>query len=211
MRQVNNFGNQELTLRLFVPNGPDTSPAALAAGQTRGGYELQIRLQETDEIGGSVIRYADIRYATVGIEAIGLPAHSPLAGEVFNPGGTLDLGGMANTDRGEISVGGTANGTADSYTFTVGRDGLQGIPGGANSDPTDNKVSTVIDVDYADGIQRPNTGAYLYHDGVLVAIGTDSNVLDDRIPPSIPNQTTDPSILPNGSFAPKIRSSARWN
>ncbi len=40
-------------------------------GRTQGGYQLQIRLQETDEIAGSTIRYADIRYATNGIEAIG--------------------------------------------------------------------------------------------------------------------------------------------
>ncbi len=182
---------------------PAQIASSLTSGITSGGYQLQIRLRETDEIGGSVIRYADIRYASIGIEAIGLPAHSPLAGELFNPGGTVDLGGFDDTDRGAVSVGGTANGTADSYTFTVGRDGLQGIPGGAGSDPIDHKVSTVIDVDYADGLQRPDTGAYLYHDGVLVAIGTNSNVLDDRVSPSIPNQTTDPSILPDGSLGPK--------
>ncbi len=113
---------------------------SVTEGQTSGSYQLQVRLQETDEIAGSTIRYADIRYATNGIEVIGLPSHSPLAGELYNPTlgpfNTVDLGSLGNSDRGAISVG--SQGfvsdqltftTTDSYTFTVSRDDLQSLPG----------------------------------------------------------------------------------
>ncbi len=193
-----------------------TDPAqimsSLEDGRTHGGYQLQIRLREADELGGSVIRYADIRYASIGIEAIGLPAHSPLAGELDNnAGGTLDLGSFANTDRGAVSVSGVADASADSYTFTVGRDKIQNRSAGTGQDTVDAKVSTVIDVDFADRLTRPNTAAFLYHDpdgtgpqaAQLVAIGTESNVLDDRVSPTIANQTTSPNELHSGSFGPK--------
>ena len=47
-------------------------------GLSRGAYQLQIRLQQLDEKPGSFIEGADIRFATNGIEVIGMPAHSPL-------------------------------------------------------------------------------------------------------------------------------------
>lgn len=183
-------------------------------GQTSGSYQLQIRLQETDEIAGTTVRYADIRYATNGIEAIGLPSHSPLAGEVINPGGgafnTVELGSLGNTDRAAISVASVGfisdqvtSTTVDSYRFTVSRDDLQNLPGAIGAAANDHKVSTVIDVDYADGIQRPNTAAYLYHDGKLVAVGTDSNISDDRVTPQIPNQLAKQDKLSTGSFGPQ--------
>ena len=46
-----------------------------------GRYELQVRLQATDEVPGTSIRFADIRYATTGIDIIGPPSESPLAGD----------------------------------------------------------------------------------------------------------------------------------
>ena len=50
-------------------------------GTTSGEYQLQLRLRQRDEKAGSTVRYADLRYATNGVEIIGLPAHSPLLGE----------------------------------------------------------------------------------------------------------------------------------
>ncbi|MBN1911069.1 MAG: VCBS repeat-containing protein [Pirellulales bacterium] len=50
-------------------------------GASSGAYELQIRLQELQEIAGSTIRNASIRYAVNGIELVGLPVHSPILGE----------------------------------------------------------------------------------------------------------------------------------
>ena len=60
----------------FAPTG-----ATLRAGLTSGEYQLQVRLKQVDEYPGSTVRFADIRYATNGIEILGLPAHSPLVGE----------------------------------------------------------------------------------------------------------------------------------
>ena len=193
---------------------PSQIISSITDGQTSGTYQLQIRLQETDEVAGSTIRYSDIRYATRGIEVIGLPAHSPLGGELFNPVtgavNTLDLGSLGNTDRGAISVAGQGFNsdqltftTTDSYIFTVSRDDLQSLPGALLADGEDHKVSTVIDVDYADGISRPDTNVYLYHDGQLVAIGTNSNISDDLVTPLIPNQDAPQDRLSGGSFGVK--------
>ena len=42
---------------------------------------MQIRLRETDEVPGSMVRNSDIRFATNGIEVLGMPGHSPLLGD----------------------------------------------------------------------------------------------------------------------------------
>ena len=52
-----------------------------AAGQTQGQYQLSLRLREADEIAGSTIQLADIRFATDAIVVSGAPLHSPLAGD----------------------------------------------------------------------------------------------------------------------------------
>ena len=66
---------------------PEVPEAVPAGGQTSGLYELRVRLRQRDEKPGSTVQYADIRYPTIGIDAIGLPSHSPLTGENGeNPG-----------------------------------------------------------------------------------------------------------------------------
>ena len=62
-------------------------------GLTSGVYQLQLRLRETDEVPGSTVQYADIRYATNGIEVFGQPTHSPLTGEAGEDGGRQRLAG----------------------------------------------------------------------------------------------------------------------
>ena len=57
-----------------------TDEERIDRGKTQGSYQLQLRLREQDEFAGSTIRHADIRFATTGIELVGLPAHSPLGG-----------------------------------------------------------------------------------------------------------------------------------
>ena len=47
-------------------------------GRTSGSYQLQVRLQADEEIPGSTIQYANISYATNGIDIRGLPSQSPL-------------------------------------------------------------------------------------------------------------------------------------
>jgi len=91
---------------------------SLTAGQTTGVYQLQVRLREENEIPGSTVQMADIRYAATGIEVTGGVNHSPLIGEAaeaVNAQGNDsndtrrtadDLGNLLASDRGTISVAG---------------------------------------------------------------------------------------------------------
>ena len=166
-------------------------------GKTEGQYQLQIRIRETNEFGGSAISLADVRYATNAIEVLGMPTHSPLVGEAVELptnnnaiGNALDLGNLLNTDRAALSVGGDLNSLLDVdwYRFQVNQVSLQ-------DSGLVQHLSAVIDVDYADGLGRANTSLWLFYDdqnglgsgtnrGVrLVAFGTDSNVADDFAAP----------------------------
>ena len=53
----------------------------LFGGLTSGQYQLQVRLQATDEVPGTSVQFADIRYADTGVRIIGPPIQSPLLGE----------------------------------------------------------------------------------------------------------------------------------
>lgn len=172
-------------------------PAAERAGLSKGNYRLQVRLQQEDEVAGSSVRYADIRFATIGIETRGMPGSSPLLGQVAEGTGTTNLGNIINSDRGSVTVAGflneNANNNVDLYSFTVQRGSTQVI------DPTDGAthISTVFDVDYADGFGRPDTTLWVFDSaGRLVLVGTDSNIADDR---SAPRQGADLDDLTRGS------------
>ncbi|MEO1616994.1 MAG: Ig-like domain-containing protein [Planctomycetota bacterium] len=56
-------------------------PGDVAGGATSGAYSFQVRLREEQEFPGSVVRFADIRYANHGVHVQGLPGSSPLVGE----------------------------------------------------------------------------------------------------------------------------------
>ncbi len=58
-------------------------PSSLRRGLTAGAYQLQVRLQETDEHAGTQVRFSDVRFAVNGIQVIGGPIHSPLAGDEY--------------------------------------------------------------------------------------------------------------------------------
>ena len=63
-------------------------------GVTVGAYQLQIRLGETDDAPGSLLRNASISYAVNGIEMYGLPTSSPLLSATSEAGdlyGTVTL------------------------------------------------------------------------------------------------------------------------
>ncbi|MFK8115073.1 MAG: tandem-95 repeat protein, partial [Rubripirellula sp.] len=153
--------------------------------ETVGVYQTQIRLGETDEFGGSTVRFSEIRFANVGILASGLPSHSPLTGEgglSSSPTAPVDLGNIASSDRAAISVSGniSAGNNANLYTFRVERDSVQ-MEGDATF------IATTFDIDFADGLGRPNTTLLLYYRGVdgtdppqLVMIANDSNVASDQ-------------------------------
>lgn len=161
-------------------------------GLTSGPYQLQLRLRELDEVPGSTVQAADIRFATTGIELVGMPAHSPLAGEAAeindpasatrddnNDQATADvLGNLLNTDRGTLSVAGElfTSGDVDWYQFEVRYDSIDDQN---TLDPR--HLATIFDIDYADGFARPNTNLWVFDDqGRLVLIGRDSNTPDDR-------------------------------
>ncbi len=109
-----------------------TTTSLVGAGLSSGQYQLSIRLRETDEVAGSTIRLADIRYAFNAIDVPSAPSHSPLAAEhaeeltesgldlndsgaAFNAGegtnsfanGVADpLGALSASDRGALRVSG---------------------------------------------------------------------------------------------------------
>ena len=81
---VNSLNDYYLRVRSNVEAGDSLDdPSKLNAGETLGVYQLQVRLREIDEVPGSTVLNADIRYATNGIELFGVPGHSPLLGEAF--------------------------------------------------------------------------------------------------------------------------------
>ncbi|MEE2685273.1 MAG: Ig-like domain-containing protein [Planctomycetota bacterium] len=186
-----------------VPNG----------GLTSGAYQMQVRLNELDDFAGSTIRYADISYASTGITVRGLPLHSPLAGEGAEDEGRLNdtlaqaqaLGNLMGVDRGTISVSGnlrtefrscfTGNPIdcpdVDWYTFEID---LQQVQAGSEGGFAGQSV--VLDVDWADGLGRPDTELALFR--VVPGLGPqmlfhsrDSNIAEDRPDPVISDQTED--------------------
>ncbi len=182
------------------------NPDDAQGGTTGGAYRFQVRLAEDQAFPGSVIRYADIRYANNAIHVQGLMASSPLLGEAqeneaaagfaanndtvigSTPGrGAQYIGNLVNSQNNVISVGGelSTSGDVDLYRFDVNFADGNGVQ------------STVFDIDYADGFNRPNTNISVFYDpdGVpdfedpdnfepqLVYFGSSSNVFDDLTSP----------------------------
>ncbi len=165
-------------------------PAKLNDGLTSGNYQLNVRLGELDELPGSTVRYADLRYATNGIEVIGHPQHSPLLGEATErlsadggdlnntSGGADQLGNLLSSDRAALSVAGRiANATndIDYFQFEVRYDSTQS--GGGHA-------SAIFDLDSADGLGRVNATLAVFDSaGRLVLVSRDSNIADDQAGP----------------------------
>ena len=170
------------------------------AGVTTGSYQLQVRLDQTDQVPGTTVRYADIRFATDGIEVIGQPGRSPLAGEAGEPqddtgnegfGAATEVGNLLARDLGTISIAGELASVTDVdwYRFEVDYQLIQSIAGVNGAGKT---WSTVFDLDYADGLVRPDTTLSLFtEDGTLVAISRDSTQADDRAKPGQGNDVDD--------------------
>jgi hypothetical protein len=160
--------------------------AKVKSGATSGGYELRVRLRQTDEKPGSTVRYADIRYPTIGIDVQGLPRNSQLTGETGERPSANDtfgsaqyIGNLLQSDRGAISVAGTiASATdVDWYTFALNFEQIQSIGGLSNGLKT---WSTVFDIDYGDALRGDLTLAVFSEDGELLYVGRDSNVASDQ-------------------------------
>ncbi len=157
-------------------------PNFLNAGLTKGAYQLQVRLREIDEIPGSSLTYADIRFATNGVEIQATP-HSPLLGETAEttaPNGTIGnaqaVGNLLLTDKQAISIAGSLDAFTDVdwYRFDIDYTAIR---------PTALRqyFATVFDVDYADGIGRPDLSLYVFDsNGRLILSGLGSNLVDDQ-------------------------------
>ena len=182
-------------------NGLDTPLDHLA--NTSGEYQLQIRLEEMQEVPGSTIQYADIRYATNGIEVYGQPGHSPLLGETAevedgdqNSNDDVDdaqqIGNLLQVNQNAISVAGYLENRddVDWYAMSVDLGGLQSITrineqGGVEQINDLGSVwATIFDIDYADQMARPDLNLWVFDSNRnLILAGGSSNVSDDRTEP----------------------------
>ena len=174
-----------------------------SSGLTSGAYQMQIRLEELDEVPGSMIQYASIGYATTGITVVGQPVHSFLSGETTETetahlqndsrATAQSIGNVLQSERGAISVAGymhpnltelSTDWDEDFYRFEIAAQELRG-----------NEIANwpvIIDLDWADGLGRPNLNLGIYDEsGTLIYWSTDSNVADDRPRPNVDNQVED--------------------
>ncbi|GAB5405863.1 MAG: hypothetical protein Aurels2KO_40940 [Aureliella sp.] len=163
----------------------------VSAGLTSGAYQVQVRLREAQEWAGSTVNFADIRYAMNGVHTIGLPSESPLIGEaqedesvrdgaiyanngvatgngrspVFSFFDTVDrqvgvrpqyLGNILETAKGGFSVAGEISTSTDLdfYMIEVRQEDIVAGLGGL--------ASVVFDIDYADGLNRPDTSLNIF-------------------------------------------------
>ncbi len=179
-------------------------------GQTRGAYQLQVRVRELDEIPGSTVRHANIRYASNGIEVIGSPGHSPLLGESgestanndLQPN-AQDLGNLLRQERAHECVGRPERVGGRGLVPSGGR--LVEYPEyrsqlGAAADKT---ASLIFDMDYAEGAGRPDTNLAIFDEqGRLMYLAQSSHVSDDQVAPNTGGGMNDLSRGSFGEFDP---------
>ena len=185
----------------------------LTGGLSKGEYVLQIRLQNLDEFPGSVVRNADIRYASTGVEVIGKPAHSPLQGDTASsnlPHNTFDtaqdLGNLLATDQNEISVAGNLASATDVQWFKMELDYdlIQSIGGYSNGLKT---FAAMFNISYTDGLARPDTTISVFDaNGNLILIGRNSDVPDSQPRPDSGSDTANLSHASYGVLDPTIGS-----
>jgi hypothetical protein len=152
-------------------------------GLTSGVYQLQLRTQEKDEVPGSTVRYADIRYAQNGVEVIGLPKHSPLLGEAAEDenvaeddfGGFFGGGNPASNDSTTMNPGVPGQRPQDLGNLLSTDRAVLSIAGelydandidfynfsvryeDVSSAARDNHAALTFDMDYADGLGRADS------------------------------------------------------
>ena len=172
-----------------------------------GQYQLAIRLREADEVAGSTVQLADIRYATNAITVNSAPLHSPLSAEAtenvdFVGGNSVDvdntaltftnasatrLGNLLTTDRAVLRVSGSIGNLAPGASFAASDDvdvyQVDLFSQDISADVFDNErrfVSATFDIDYADALGRVNTSLAIYNAaGQLILHSRDSNIADD--------------------------------
>ena len=110
------------------------------------------------------------------------------------------LGNILNTDLAALGISGEIAllDDVDWFQFDVAYDSVQGSVGTSHS-------SLILDVDYADGFARPNTNLWVFDDqGNLVALGSDSNVAEDRPAPLAGSSSDDLSRGSAGALDPYL-------
>ena len=99
------------------------NPDDVDGGQTGGGYRFQIRLREAQETPGSVVRFADIRFANHGIHLVGLVGDSPLIGDAAENEGVQEepfFQDIANDPTDPRAISNDAIVVVDDGFVTVG-------------------------------------------------------------------------------------------
>lgn len=196
-------------LRSGDPTSRLLDPALVTAGITRGAYQLQVRLREEDEVPGSSVTYADLRFGQSGIQIVGMPKHSPLLGEVAEngtPNETFNqaqpIGNVLANDKQALSIAGSLDTFTDVDWYSVNIDYTSIRPTGLAK-----YLSTIFDVDYAAGIGRPNMSIYIFDStGRLIYGGLGSNVVDDQASGVAGASNNDLSRGSSGSLDPYIGS-----
>ncbi|MGB1925201.1 MAG: peptidase, partial [Rubripirellula sp.] len=163
------------------------NPDDAAGGITGGHYQMQLRLTEEQAFPGSLVRFADIRYANHGIHAQGLMSNSPLLGEArenevavqaeFSPNIPL-LPSSGYQAYNNVPVGSSVGSGAQylgnlssSQRGVLSVGGTLGNPGDYTADDidfyqidVDGSQSVVFDIDFADGFNRYDTNISIFYD-----------------------------------------------
>ena len=178
-----------------------------SGGNSSGVYQLQLRLREVDEVPGNSVTLADITYANHGISVLGQPAHSPLLGEFAETSGDNDtlanaqnLGNLLVSERDVVAVSGRLDSIddVDWYQIEVQYEQVTRLF-------PDEAVSVTFDIDYADGLGRPDTMISVFRPtGELVLTSTNAGVADDLPKPSAGGDTADLSRGSVGVSDPTI-------
>ena len=195
----------------------------LDAGVTHGEYQLQIRLRQADEHPGSTVTFSEINFSTNGVAILGLPSHSPLAGDTADRetsggaanntiGTAQNVGNLLVSDRAAIAIAGLLDVATDIdvYEFRIEYDDVHPFeddPDFFDPPPT---AAVTFDIDYADGLARADTLLNIYREdpvtGVisLVFTATESNVGDDLPAPAEGGDFDDISRGSAGKLDPYI-------
>ncbi|MFK8112598.1 MAG: PPC domain-containing protein, partial [Rubripirellula sp.] len=172
----------------FRVRSASVNPEDSTGGLTKGGYKFQVRMQEDQEVSGSVIRYADIRFANHGIHVRGLPGESPLLGDAQENENLSTFGfGLSTFQLNDRIEPPAAGSFSDIQAPGVRPQNLGNLVSNKNnvisvggsldfsSDVDFYQVdldfglganlvqSTVFDIDYADG-SRPDTNLSVFYD-----------------------------------------------
>ncbi len=111
-----------------------------------------------------------------------------------------NLGNLLQTNRQALSVAGNLNSFTDVDWFSFDID-YQKLSATALRE----YFSTVIDVDYADGLGRPDTSIYVFDSaGNLILAGLNSNLVDDQASPGTGAGNSDLSRGSAGTQDPYI-------